>query len=105
MGFDWPDTTGVWAKVQEELGELQEALQAGDKEAAEAELGDVLFAIVNYARHYKIEPEVALNGTNNRFATRFAHVEAQVEASGKQWQDFTLAELDHFWDEAKAAEK
>ena len=105
VGFDWPDTTGVWAKVQEELGELQEALQAGDKEAAEAELGDVLFAIVNYARHYKIEPEVALNGTNNRFATRFAHVEAQVEASGKQWQDFTLAELDHFWDEAKAAEK
>ena len=105
VGFDWPDTIGVWNKVQEELGELQEALAGGDKQAAENELGDVLFAIVNYARHHKIEPEVALNGTNNRFAKRFAHVEACVEASGKNWQDFTLEELDSFWDEAKAAEK
>ena len=105
VGFDWPDTVGVWNKVQEELGELQEALAGGDKQAAENELGDVLFAIVNYARHHKIEPEVALNGTNNRFAKRFAHVEACVEASGKNWQDFTLEELDSFWDEAKAAEK
>ena len=105
VGFDWPDTIGVWHKVQEELGELQEALASGDKQAAENELGDVLFAIVNYARHHKIEPEVALNGTNNRFAKRFAHVEACVESSGKNWQDFNLEELDAFWDEAKAAEK
>lgn len=105
VGFDWPDSVGVWDKVQEELGELQEALSSGDKQAAENELGDVLFAIVNYARHHKIEPEVALNGTNNRFAKRFAHVEARVEASGKKWQDFSLSELDRFWDEAKNAEK
>ena len=105
VGFDWPDSVGVWDKVQEELGELQEALSSGDKQAAENELGDVLFAIVNYARHHKIEPEVALNGTNNRFAKRFAHVEAGVEASGKKWQDFSLSELDRFWDEAKNAEK
>lgn len=105
VGFDWPDAAGVWSKVQEELGELQEALASGDKQAAENELGDVLFAIVNYARHHKIEPEVALNGTNNRFAKRFGHVEARVEASGKNWQDFSLAELDKFWDEAKAEEK
>ncbi|MGM9583546.1 MAG: nucleoside triphosphate pyrophosphohydrolase [Phascolarctobacterium sp.] len=105
VGFDWPDSNGVWDKVQEELGELQEALASGDKQAAENELGDVLFALVNYARHHKIEPEVALNGTNNRFAKRFAYVEAGVEASGKKWQDFTLAELDKFWDEAKNVEK
>ena len=105
VGFDWPDVKGVWDKVQEELVELQEALASGDRAAAENELGDVLFALVNYARHQKIEPEVALNGTNNRFAKRFAHVESCVEASGKAWQDFSLAELDQFWDEAKRLEK
>ena len=105
VGFDWPDVKGVWDKVQEELAELQEALASGDRAAAENELGDVLFALVNYARHQKIEPEVALNGTNNRFAKRFAHVESCVEVSGKAWQDFSLAELDQFWDEAKRLEK
>ena len=105
VGFDWDDRAAVWDKVQEELCELQDALQQKDKAAAEAELGDVLFALVNYARHCGIEPEVALNGTNNRFAKRFAHVEACVENSGKDWQAFTLAELDKFWDEAKHAEK
>lgn len=105
VGFDWPDSEGVWAKVQEELDELREALANGDAQAAENELGDVLFAVVNYARHHKIEPEVALNGTNNRFANRFNYVEQQVEASGRQWSEFTLAELDAFWDEAKKKEK
>lgn len=105
VGFDWPDVKGVWDKVQEELAELQEALASGDRAAAENELGDVLFALVNYARHQKIEPEVALNGTNNRVAKRFAHVESCVEASGKAWQDFSLDELDQFWDEAKRLEK
>lgn len=105
VGFDWPDSEGVWAKVQEELDELREALANGDAQAAENELGDVLFAVVNYARHNKIEPEVALNGTNNRFANRFNYVEQQVEASGRQWSEFTLAELDAFWDEAKKREK
>ena len=105
VGFDWPDVKGVWDKVQEELVELQEALASGDRAAAENELGDVLFALVNYARHQKIEPEVALNGTNNRFAKRFAHVESCVEVSGKAWQDFSLDELDQFWDEAKRLEK
>ena len=105
VGFDWPDVKGVWDKVQEELAELQAALASGDRAAAENELGDVLFALVNYARHQKIEPEVALNGTNNRFAKRFAHVESCVEASGKAWQDFSLDELDQFWDEAKRLEK
>lgn len=105
VGFDWQDSASVWAKVQEELGELQEALHAGDKAAAESELGDVLFAVVNYARHNGIEPEVALDGTNNRFASRFNYVEEQVEASGKTWQDFTLNELDEFWNHAKELER
>ncbi|MBQ2135132.1 MAG: nucleoside triphosphate pyrophosphohydrolase [Phascolarctobacterium sp.] len=105
VGFDWQDIEPVWEKVQEELGEFQEALASGDKVAAEKELGDVLFAIVNYARHHKIEPEVALEGTNNRFTSRFLFVEEQVHNSGKNWQDFTLDELDKFWDEAKKQEK
>ena len=105
VGFDWQDIEPVWAKVQEELGELQEALASGDKVAAEKELGDVLFAIVNYARHHKIEPEVALEGTNNRFTSRFLFVVEQVHNSGKDWQDFTLDELDKFWVDAKRQEK
>ena len=80
-------------------------MQAGDKAAAEGELGDVLFAVVNYARHNGIEPEVALDGTNNRFASRFNYVEKQVEVSGKKWQDFTLTELDEFWNQAKDLER
>lgn len=105
VGFDWPDDGGVWAKVQEEMTELRDALASGDAQAAENELGDVLFAIVNYARHHKIEPETALNGTNNRFAARFNYVEEQVEASGRPWSGFTLDELDEFWEAAKDREK
>lgn len=105
VGFDWSDTDGVWAKVNEELNELQEAVKAGEATAIESEVGDVLFAVVNYARYCKIEAETALNGTNNRFASRFAYVEQRVNASGKTWQGFTLEELDKFWDEAKVLEK
>lgn len=105
VGFDWSDVKDVWAKVEEEIGELQEALASGDAAAAESELGDVIFALVNYSRFYKIEPEVALNGTNNRFTSRFAHVEQQVAESGKNWQDFSLDELDKFWDAAKEIER
>ena len=105
VGFDWSDVKDVWAKVEEEIGELQEALASGDVAAAESELGDVIFALVNYARFYKIEPEVALNGTNNRFASRFGYVEQQVAKSGKAWQDFSLDELDEFWNAAKELEK
>lgn len=104
-GFDWQEEAPVLAKVAEEIEELREALAQEDQQAAESELGDVLFALVNYARHHGIEPEVALNAANNRFSKRFAHVEARVEASGKKWQEFSLDELDGFWNEAKAAEK
>lgn len=104
VGFDWPDANGPWAKIQEELAELQEALTQNDQQASENELGDVLFAVINYARHYKIEPETALNGTNNRFTKRFAYVESKVEASKKNWSDFSLEQLDQFWEESKLLE-
>jgi len=105
VGFDWDNIEAVWAKVVEELGELAEALKVDDKEAATKELGDVLFAIVNYARKLKIEPEVALDGTNNRFINRFSYVEKCVESSGKAWNTYSLEELDKFWDAAKQIEK
>ena len=102
VGFDWPDKDGVWDKVQEELAELCQALDAEDGQAAENELGDVLLALVNYARHCKIEPETALNGANNRFARRFNYVEQRVVESGRDWDEFTLTELDVFWEQAKS---
>lgn len=101
VGFDWDNKEEVWNKVKEEIGELEEALQKQDKAAAADEFGDVLFALINYARHCKIEPETALNGTNNRFTERFNYVEQQVKASGRSWHDFSLAQLDEFWNEAK----
>ena len=105
VGFDWQELAPVYAKVQEELQEVQEAVQSQNMIAIEAELGDLLFAIVNYGRHLKVDAETALNGTNNRFSRRFAYVESQVAASGKNWQDFTLDELDLFWNQAKEKEQ
>ena len=104
VGFDWPDMAPVADKVREEWQEFREALAQGDAEARENELGDLLFALVNYGRHAGIEPETALNGTNNRFTRRFRHVEDRVHESGRDWQDFSLDELDAFWEEAKREE-
>ena len=104
VGFDWPDIAPVEAKVREEWQEFKEALAQGDAAAMESELGDLFFALVNYGRHAGIEPETALNGTNNRFTRRFQFVEDKVHESGRDWQDFSLEELDAFWEEAKRAE-
>lgn len=104
VGFDWQDKDAVWLKVEEEIKEFKAALASGDAAEAEKELGDVLFAVANYARHCKVEPEAALNGTNNRFASRFAYVEDAVTAGKGDWQAYTLAELDVFWEAAKARE-
>ncbi len=101
VGFDWPDTTGVWEKIYEEIAELKEALVESDQAAIEHELGDILFALANLARHIGCEPEVALTAANNRFSRRFALVEEYVTCSGKKWQDFSLAELETFWQQAK----
>ena len=101
VGFDWPDTAGVWEKIDEELLELKEALVKNAPQEIEDEFGDVLFALVNLGRHLGCEAEIALTGTNNRFVKRFSFVESCVLASGKNWQDFSLLELENFWQQAK----
>lgn len=114
VGFDWPDGRGSRQKVNEELGELDHAIESGDKTRMEAELGDVLFALVNLARHHGLDAETALRGTGDRFARRFAHVERRVKerhggfsrgADGKPLPGPALEVLDRYWDEAKAEER
>ncbi len=101
VGFDWNSVAPVWEKIYEELDELREAADGGPKEAVEGELGDVLFSVVNLARFFDIEPETALNVTNNKFIRRIARVEAAVKGRGLKWKDFTLEQLDDLWNEAK----
>jgi XTP/dITP diphosphohydrolase len=98
-GFEWDDLDGVWAKVDEELDELRQALAQGDPAHAETELGDVLFTLVNLARWSGLDPEAGLAGTNRRFLDRFSRVEAALggELGGRQ-----LAELEAHWRQAKA---
>ncbi len=105
VGFDWKDLQEVKNKVLEEWEELNKALQEGDKEKIEHEFGDLLFALVNLARFLNIDPEEALQKANERFIKRFSYVERKVKESGKSWEEFTLQELDKFWEEAKNQEK
>jgi len=101
VGFDWPDIAGVRAKVQEEMAEV-EASPAGD--AREEEVGDMLFAVVNWARWLEVEPETALRRGNAKFARRFAHMEAAAREQGRQMSAMSLSELDALWEAAKQAE-
>jgi tetrapyrrole methylase family protein/MazG family protein len=101
-GFDWPDLQGPSAKVEEEWSEFQEAITSEDKERASEELGDLLFAVVNVARKLKIEPELALRGTIERFSARFRHVE---ESLTKPLAEATLEEMDALWEEAKGFDR
>ena len=105
VGFDWPDIAGVIAKIHEELDELSHEI-AADNEHTKLldELGDVLFACCNLARHLEIDPKRALASSNQKFFRRFNYVETRVVASGKDFSDFSVDELDGFWDEAKALE-
>ena len=96
-GFDWPDATGPWDKVNEELAELSAAPQA----AREEELGDLMFALVNLARHWRLDPEIALRKANAKFAARFRQMEAWLTEAGRQPADCTLAELETLWQRAK----
>ena len=97
-GFDWPDAQGPRAKLDEELGEMDEALASGDRACAEDELGDVLFSLVNVARHAGINPEMALRRTSQRFRSRFQLVE---QALGDRLMDSSLAEKEAAWEDAK----
>jgi len=105
VGFDWPEINGVIAKLEEELAELKQEISMGaEKVRTQAELGDLLFACCNLARHLNIDPHEALNNCNQKFYRRFNYVETRAFAEGKQFSDFTLDELDSFWDEAKRLE-
>ncbi|MDU2064807.1 MAG: nucleoside triphosphate pyrophosphohydrolase [Sporomusaceae bacterium] len=105
VGFDWPHIDFVWQKVQEELAELKEAVAMGAQQAIEAELGDVLFSLVNLARFLQVEPETALNRTNQKFKSRFQFIEKRLAESQVLWENVTLDELDLLWEEAKKKEK
>ncbi len=101
VGFDWEEPHQVWDKVQEELAELQVEIEAGNQDKMEAEFGDVLFSMINYARFLKINPEDALERTNKKFIKRFQYLESKASDLGKPLMDMTLAEMDVFWEEAK----
>jgi ATP diphosphatase len=102
VGFDWAEIAAVLDKVKEEVAEFEEALASGDHERMSDELGDVLFATINLARHSKIEPEVALRSTNRRFELRFKWIEVALSKQGKVFKDANLEELDALWDQAKS---
>lgn len=105
VGFDWKDASGPLAKVGEEIAELDEAVKNGHSpEHIKEELGDVLFAVTNYARHIKTDAESALEGTTAKFSRRFRAVEAKAKELGKSLKDMTLEEMDEIWDEVKNAE-
>jgi len=101
VGFDWDKAAAVLDKVKEELEELQKEVDAADSDKMEAELGDVMFSLVNYARFLKINPENALERTNKKFIKRFRHIEFKAQALEKKINELTLAEMESFWQEAK----
>ena len=101
--FDWPDIEPVFDKLQEEIGEVREAIKNGSADAMEDEIGDLLFVVANIARHLKIDPEKAVRRANGKFMSRFKHLEAQAAQSDKE--NLTLEELETFWQAAKKAEK
>ncbi|MGA8970418.1 MAG: MazG family protein, partial [Pseudolabrys sp.] len=104
VGFDWNDPRAVLAKIREEADEIEAELDRGDKGRTAAEVGDLLFAVVNLARHLDADPEGALRETNIKFERRFAAIERALAARGKSPRDASLAEMDRLWDEAKATE-
>ena len=103
-GFDWEQKEDVWAKVKEELMEVDAELRAEDKEHLTDEMGDLFFALVNACRLYGIDPEAALERTNKKFIRRFNHLEKRADEKGVSLHDMTLAEMDSYWNEAKELE-
>ncbi len=101
VGFDWEEPQQVFEKLQEELGELQHEISEENTDKIEAEFGDVLFSMINYARFLKVNPENALERTNKKFIKRFQYLEEKARGLGKSLKDMTLSEMDIFWEEAK----
>lgn len=105
VGFDWDNPEDVWNKVKEEICEVETEIKGGNSADLEKEFGDLLFSIVNVARKYGVNPENALEKTNQKFISRFNHVESRAKEQGKKLKEMTLADMDSLWDEAKQQEK
>ena len=105
VGFDWPDAEPVFDKITEELAEVREAMAAGDQAHIAEEVGDLQFAVVNLARHLKVEPEPAMQSANRKFERRFRVVETTLQSMGITAEEATLEQMDAIWDQVKAAEK
>jgi len=105
VGFEWKQIADVWEKVEEEASELKDAVQVGNRDEIEAEFGDLLFSLVNYARFLQIDPEAALERTNRKFINRFQQVEQIAAASGKQLTNMSLMEMDAIWNQVKKMTK
>lgn len=105
VGFDWENPSDVWTKVREELDELQAELERGDKQRSTEELGDFIFSVINAARLYHLNPDNALEHTNQKFIRRFNYVEEHSIRMGRPLTEMTLAEMDALWEEAKTKEK
>ncbi len=101
VGFDWQERREVWKKVKEEISEFEAEVENMDKEKATEEFGDVMFSLINAARLYKINPDNALEKTNQKFIKRFNYVESKLKEQGKTFQDTSLEEMDKYWNEAK----
>ena len=101
VGFDWEDAEPVWEKVQEELNEFKEEVVKGNSTKSEEEFGDVLFSLINYARFLKINPDTALERTNQKFIKRFNYLEAKAQEQGKPLEIMSIQEMEALWLEAK----
>ena len=104
MGFDWPKIEPVWGKVEEEMRELKNAAESGDKARTGEELGDLLLSLVNLARFLDVEAEDVLAQTIDRFMRRFRYIETKLEQGNKSFDQSSLEEMDQFWEEAKSLE-
>lgn len=105
VGFDWPDTDQIFAKLHEEIDELREAMNGRDAGEISGELGDLLFVVVNLARRLDVEPETALKTTNRKFRSRFKYIEDELKRSGRSLEEADLAEMDALWDKSKTTGK
>ena len=105
VGFDWPSLEPVFAKMKEELAELEDSISGGERAKVEEELGDLLFVLANIARHLAIDPEASLRAANQKFTGRFRRIEEKLRARGKSSTQSDLAEMDALWNEAKAEER
>jgi ATP diphosphatase len=105
VGFDWSAPEPILDKIEEEIGELREALASGDHAKVSDELGDLIFAVVNIGRHVKADPEQSLRGTNTKFRRRFKHIETSLEAEGETLEAATLERMEELWQAAKAIER